>query len=378
MSTTEMTQPKGRKVETFAGLVWKRFKKHRLALISSLILIGFILSALLAGLYESILDVSYESTNLRNRYGPYDWPHLLGTDDVGRDVMARLLYGGRVSLAVGIISALSSATIGTVIGLLAGYFGGLIDSALMRFTDAMLSVPVLPLMIVFAAIDLEKLLAGAGALDDALFVGGAFLVLALIASFFRHDADTEGSRLKSLRDGGVAGLIGGLVFAFLYVVVGKLLYSAASGAGNMSSVLKIILIIVFFGWMTVARLARAAALQIKNMEFVTAARALGGSNRRILLSHVLPNAMAPIIVAATLEVGGNILYEAALSFLGLGIQPPVPSWGNMLNLALDYIKQDPLLAFWPGLFILVCVACFNFFGDGMRDALDPHQVMKDK
>jgi peptide/nickel transport system permease protein len=148
------------------------------------------------------------------------------------------------------------------------------------------------------------------------------------------------------------------------------------GEGNFASVIKLILIIVFFGWMTVARLARASAMQLKNMEFVVAAHALGASHARTLLSHIFPNALAPIIVAATLEVGGNILYEAALSFLGLGVQPPVSSWGNMLNNAVEYIKSSPSLAFWPGLFILITVACFNFLGDGMRDALDPHQVMK--
>jgi peptide/nickel transport system permease protein len=377
MSVTQATTPKGRKVETFAGLVWRRFKKHRLALISACILMVLILSALLAPLIESVLGVSYESTDLMNRYGAYGWPHLFGTDDVGRDVFARLLHGGRVSLTVGIVSALSSAVIGTVIGLLAGYYGGMIEGLLMRFTDAMLSVPVLPLMIVFAALDLAKLFGGADDWGSPIAFCGGLAVLVMALRFFSADRKS-GTSLTAKDMGVVDGLIvGGFCFA-IYVGVFRLIDWESVGSGNFSSVIKIILIIVFFGWMTVARLARAAALQLKNMEFVTAARALGANDRRILLTHVLPNALAPIIVAATLEVGGNILYEAALSFLGLGIQPPVPSWGNMLNMALDYIKRDPLLAFWPGLFILVTVSCFNFFGDGLRDALDPHQVMKGK
>lgn len=379
MSVTEVTKPKGRQVETFAGLVWKRFRKHRLALVSACILVFLIAVALFAPLIESVLGISYHDTNLQNRYGAYAWPHLLGTDDLGRDVLARLLHGGRISLAVGIISALSSAIIGTVIGMLAGFYGRWVDALLMRFTDAMLSVPVLPLMIVFAALDLNKLFGGA---DDwtspIVFCLGLGVLVAALRAFTTARAN-DGLKGVAAKDLGIIdGLVVAGVFFGLYVVVFRLINWESMGSGNFSSVIKIILIIVFFGWMTVARLARAAALQLKSMEFVTAARALGASDRRIMATHVLPNALAPIIVAATLEVGGNILYEASLSFLGLGIQPPIPSWGNMLTLALEYIKRDPMLAFWPGLFILVTVACFNFFGDGLRDALDPHQVMKDK
>ena len=377
MTAVALTQANApRKVETFTQLVWKRFKKHRLALISACILIALVLVTLLAGVIESALGVSYHMTELGGRYGDYAWPHLLGTDDVGRDVLARLLHGGRISLSVGVISAFSSALIGTVIGLLAGFYGRWIDNVLMRFTDAMLSVPVLPLMIVFAALDLNKLFGGAKDWSSPIAFCAGIAVLVAAIRFFTGD--------RSATKGGVGqygivdGLIVGAVCFVGYLIIFRFIDWEAVGTGNFSSVIKIILIIVFFGWMTVARLARAAALQLKNMEFVTAARALGAGDRRILLVHILPNAMAPIIVAATLEVGGNILYEASLSFLGLGIQPPVPSWGNMLTNALDYIKRDPLLAFWPGLFILVTVACFNFFGDGMRDALDPHQVMKEK
>ncbi|MEI6806356.1 MAG: ABC transporter permease, partial [Myxococcaceae bacterium] len=261
--------------ESFSELVWKRFRKHKLALYSSVVLLILCLLSLSAGLIESFLGVSHDMASLELVNRPAGWPYLMGTNELGQDVFTRLLFGGRISLAVGVISAITSAIIGAVIGLLAGYYGGYLDSFLMRFTDAMLSIPVLPLMIVFSAIDLE-------------IVFGA-------------------SKLTS---------------------------------GNFASVVKLILIIVFFGWMTVARLARAAAMQLKNLDFVTAARSLGAGDLRLLLVHILPNSLAPIIVAATLEVGGNILYEASLSFLGLGVQPPVSSWGNMLNNAVDYIKTD--------------------------------------
>jgi len=153
-----------------------------------------------------------------------------------------------------------------------------------------------------------------------------------------------------------------------------MLQSDALGTGTMVSVVQLIIIVVFFSWMTVARLVRAAALQIKELDFVAASKAFGGKHRHVITQHIIPNAMAPIIVAATLEVGSVILYESVLSFLGLGVKPPTASWGNMLRNALDYLQDSPLLAFWPGLFILIAVVCFNFFGDGLRDALDPHHV----
>ncbi len=361
-------------IETFGNLVWKRFSKHRLALYSAFILIFLCLLSLLAGVIESLLHVSHDAASLEMVNLAPGWPHLLGTNELGQDVFTRLIFGGRISLSVGIISALTSAIIGSIIGLLAGFYGGLVDSLLMRFTDAMLSVPVLPLMIVFSALELDVLF-GHGNNMSALVTCAIFSVL-LLCFRFASSSRAQSQHSMSFSRMLVDSLITGAVLFAGYFLVFKMVDWKSVGSGNLASVIKLILIIVFFGWMTVARLARAAALQLKNMEFVTAARSLGAGDRRILLVHILPNALAPIIVAATLEVGGNILYEAALSFLGLGIQPPVSSWGNMLNNAVDYIKTSPMLAFWPGFFILVTVSCFNFFGDGMRDALDPHQVMK--
>ena len=360
---------------SFKSLVWRRFKKHRLALFSLCMLVFLACLSIGAFLIENFLGVSHSVASLDMANLAPAYPHLLGTNELGQDVFLRLIFGGQISLSVGFLSALASAIIGTLIGLLAGYFGGYIDSILMRFTDAMLSVPVLPLMIVFAALDLNLIFKAS---LSASFWGILFLIFLsgyLLLRFLSDRTEKAKSRgyfLSLFKD----SLLVSAILLVLYGVVFRLIPWQSFSSGNFASVTKLIFIIVFFGWMSVARLARASALQLKNMEFVTAAQALGASHRRIILSHIFPNALAPIIVAATLEVGSNILYEAALSFLGLGIQPPVSSWGNMLNNAVDYIKSNPSLAFWPGLFILVTVACFNFLGDGLRDALDPHQVMK--
>jgi len=297
---------------TLRGMLWTRFRRHRLAVGGALTVAALVVMALLASLVEVVLGVSSTLVDLQSTMlAPFTGAHLLGTDELGRDVFARLLHGGRISLAVGVIAALSSALIGTTLGLLAGYHGGWLDTLLMRLADAMLSIPVLPLLIVLSAVDMQKLL-GVRLVEDS----------------------------------------------------------------HLSSVIQLIVLIVMFGWMTVARLARAAALQLKTLDYVTAARALGATNARILLVHILPGALPPIVVAATLEVGSNILYEASLSFLGLGVKPPMPSWGNMLTNAQDYMYRAPLLALWPGLLIFITVSAFNFLGDGLRDALDPRQVFK--
>ena len=362
-------------LESSRSLVWRRFKYHRLAFISLIILLFFIFLSLCAPLLENFLGVSHREARLIGVDLPPGWPHLLGTNELGQDVFTRLIFGGRISLSVGIIAALSSAIIGAFIGLLAGFYGGRIDALLMRFTDAMLSVPVLPLMIVFAALDLG------GLFSQNLSLAHIFLLLSLVVIICMIIRFISDNKTKHHEKNYFWRLMADSLLAWLFLVLGYvcifvLIPWKALGQGNFASVTKLILIIVFFGWMSVARLARASALQLKNLEFVTAARGLGARNARIMLIHILPNALAPIIVAATLEVGANILYEASLSFLGLGIQPPVSSWGNMLNNAVEYIKTNPALAFWPGLFILITVACFNFLGDGMRDALDPHQVLK--
>ncbi|MEW5851497.1 MAG: ABC transporter permease [Myxococcota bacterium] len=352
-------------------VVWQRFRGHRLALLSGVVVTVLLVLAAAADLVAALTgwkatDVDLQATLIP----PLTAGHVLGTDELGRDVLMRLIYGGQVSLSVGIVSAFSGALIGTAVGLIAGYYGGVVDAVLMRLTDAALSIPLLPLMIVFSALDPVKLFGGATLADGVVSaLLGALLLNGLVALSRRGTGE-------AWRGIGVGVLGVFVVLMVAWLVLFRVVDWRTLGKGSGGGAVQLILLIVLFGWMTVARLARAATLQIKSMEYITATRALGATDARILLRHVLPNALAPIIVATTLEVGANILYEAALSFLGLGIKPPTPSWGNMLTNAQDYIYRAPLLALWPGLLILTTVASFNFLGDGLRDALDPRRVIK--
>lgn len=274
---------------TYWQMVGRRLRKHKLAMISGIILLILILACIFA---PFLTPYNYYDIDLDNRFAPPSWKHIMGTSEIGHDIFTRILYGGRISLLVGFASAFAAAVLGGVLGLVSGYYGGMIDNVIMRIADVFYSVPVLPLMLIMAK-----------------FLG--------------------------------------------------------------SSLSNIILIIVVFGWMTVARIVRGMTLSLKNQEFSEAARAIGSSNLRIIYKHIFPNVMAPLIVSATLAVGGAIIYEASLSFLGLGIQPPTPSWGNMLQRAQEHIWRAPWMAFWPGIFIFLTVLCFNFLGDGLRDAMDP-------
>ncbi|MDP7037588.1 MAG: ABC transporter permease [Myxococcota bacterium] len=353
--------------ESLKAMVWRRFKKHRLAF-WSLGGLGFLL-LLCYGipLIAPLMGWDPDFIDLYARYEGMSLKHPFGTDELGRDVFLRLMYGGRISLTVGLISALTAALIGTTIGVIAGYFGGWIDSILMRFTDAMLSVPVLPLMIVFAALDLRKISQAEGTWNVLGIIAALIFVMVCLGQFI---SNKRAQILPTL----LTALLSALACALPLAGLIKLLGSEQLASGTMASVVQLIIIVVFFSWMTVARLVRASALQIREMEYIDAARMLGAPSKHIITTHIIPNAMAPIIVAATLEVGGVVLYESVLSFLGLGVKPPTASWGNMLRNALDYLQDSPLLAFWPGVFILVAVVCVNFFGDGLRDALDPHEV----
>ncbi len=245
-----------------------------------------------AGAVEALLGVSHDAPDLALRSCAAGIPHLLGCDEIGRDVFARLLFGARVSLAVGVFAALLSTVAGLAAGLVAGIAGGAVDAVIMRVVDTLLAVPLFPLLIL----------------------------------------------LSALTSGSVAELV---------ILLGA------------------------FGWMGIARVARAEALRIRGLDYVVAARALGAGFPRLVVLHVLPNALAPLAVAATLDVGRNVLAEAALSFLGLGVQPPAPSWGNMLRHAEALIFSDPASAFWPGSCILLTVACVQVLGDALRRALDP-------
>lgn len=283
----------------------RRFLANRMAMASGMVLAILIAVALFAPWILEMLGLDAQATNLFARSRPSSPDHPLGTDEAGRDILARLILGSRTSLAVGLTTAVTAAIIGTIIGLAAGYFGGWADRLLMRCTDGVISLPLLPLLIVLSAIDFDKL--GLDWID-----GGSGLTL-------------------------------------------------------------IVLIISLVAWPTVARLVRAETLSLKSREFVVAARAQGAPPLYIIRRHILPNAQSPIIVATTLSVGKIILLESVLSFLGLGIQPPTPSWGNMLTNAQDYLFATPELALWPGLAILTAVVAFNFLGDGLQDAFDPRR-----
>ncbi|MEO3429124.1 ABC transporter permease [Pelagibius sp. CAU 1746] len=294
---------------TVRRIFWRRFLRHRLAVASLAFLILLALASAAAPLVEALLDVDGNLVDLFNAKQPPSPAHPLGTDELGRDLLVRLLYGGQVSLVVGLAAALCAAVIGTLLGLAAGYYGGRLDALLMRFTDGVIALPILPLLIILAAIDLGKI-----------------------------------------------GLPQGLV------------------TSESISLYRIVFLIALVGWTTVARLVRGATLSMKTREFVRAAEALGASAPRIMLVHILPNVVSPIIVATTLSIGGIILLESVLSFLGLGIQPPLPSWGNMLTSAQELIWDAPALAIYPGALIFLTVIAFNFLGDGLQDALDPRAL----
>lgn len=298
-----------RKDATLLSLALKRFKRHKVALASSIVLVALTLLAVSAPIAELILGLTADDVDLLSRFSGPSLAHPLGTDELGRDFLVRLLYGGQVSLMVGLTAALAAAGLGTIIGLYAGYHGGRVDAFLMRFTDGIISLPLLPLLIVLAALDLEKV-----GIPDAI-------------------ANSENVSLY-----------------------------------------RIILIVALVGWTTVARLVRGATLTIRERDFVLAARSHGASDFRIMTVHILPNLVSAIIVATTLSVGNVILLESVLSFLGLGIQPPIPSWGNLLTNAQELIWTAPALAIYPGMMIFVTVIAFNFLGDGLQDALDPKAV----
>ena len=252
-----------------------------------------------------------EARELKKTFKTFDSYHIFGTDELGRDVFIRLIYGTRISMTVGVLVAIVSAFVGLLIGALAGFYGGMVDNALMRVTDALISLPLLPVMIVIAAIDMQKL-----------------------------------PWLKSMI------------------------------STQNESIVKMVLILCLFSWMTVARLVRGSILSLREREFILASRTLGATDFTIIVRHMFPNVIAPMLVSITLGVGESILFEAALSFLGLGIQPPTPSWGNMLFNAQELIYQAPFLAILPGVMILLTVISFNYLGDGLQDAVDPKTIRR--
>jgi len=293
-----------REEQTMSQLVWQAFRRHRPAMIGSTIMLIFVLSAILAP-YLTSFDP--EKTNLDAMLQPPSFSNLMGTDELGRDLLTRILYGGRVSLSIGVMAMALAVTVGAVVGGLAGFYGGWVDNILMRFTDMMLAFPQLFVLIILS---------------------------------------------MALRDIPIDALRG-TAFA---------------------SVFTIVMVIAVLAWMRVARLVRASFLSLKEKEFIEAARCAGVPNTRIMFRHLLPNAMSPIIVAATFRVATSIITESGLSYLGFGVQPPTPTWGNMLKNAQDQMTRAPWTAIFPGLMIFIAVIAINFVGDGLRDALDPYKV----
>jgi peptide/nickel transport system permease protein len=287
-------------------LRWRRLRRDRAALAGGVVLIVLFALCYAAPLYQRWWHVDGIDADLLSRFNPASWASPLGDDDAGRDELAHLLLGGQTSLSIGLIGALGASVIGTMIGAVGGFFRGRVDMALMRFTDGVLALPTLPILIILAALDLSKL----GFSQDFIRSGAA--------GYWR-----------------------------------------------------IVLIVTLLGWTGVARLVRAATLSLTERDFVLAARAQGASAWWILSVHILPNAISPVIVATTLAMGRVILAESALSFLGVGIQPPATSWGSMLTNAQEMIGSAPALAIYPGAAILVTVIAINFLGDGLQTAFDP-------
>ena len=292
-------------------LVFERFLEHRMAVAGIFVIAVICMIAICADLIAKWLGLSPDAQDILNRYGGWTSQNWLGTDEAGRDFLIRLVYGTRVSLIVAFTSAIAAMLIGITIGTIAGFYGKFIDTALMRLTDSLLALPILPILIILAAIDFGK--------------------LPLLGTLLR---------------------------------------------GEDSSIIKMILIFIVFSWMVQARLVRGAILSIRNQEYVLAAQISGQSTFSIITKEMLPNVLSPVIVSVTLNVGQAILFEAALSFLGLGIQPPTPSWGNMLNNALEVIYSAPSQVIIPGFMIFLVVVSFNFLGDGLQDALDPKAIRR--
>jgi peptide/nickel transport system permease protein len=282
------------------SITWYHFRKHKLALLGTSALILLIVGATVVPV---VTRYDPGKTDIVNKYLPPSPQHVMGTDGLGRDLFIRAMDGGRVSLTIGLLAMFLAITLGTVVGSIAGYYGGMMDNLLMRVADLMLTMPTL-----FVAILLTQLLR--------------------------------------------AGVI-----PFL-----------------QAGIMPIVLVVAITSWMGVARLVRASFLSLKEKEFIEAAHCCGASNWRIIVRHILPNAMSPIIVAATLRVGAAIITESGLSYLGFGVQPPTPTWGNMLRNAQSELDYAPWTAIFPGLFIFLTVIAVNYIGDGLRDALDPHHV----
>jgi peptide/nickel transport system permease protein len=304
-------------------VIFRRFRRHKLAMASSAVIIVIFLISVFA---QQIAPFEPQELQVGNYFLPAGSVqeatgrvHYFGTDNIGRDYFSRVIYAGRISLTVAFVAVLFSVIIGVAVGAYAGYYGGWVDSVLMRFVEFMLTIPFLPLLLILSSMLIrnENLIPIP---EPVLRVSGSIMLL-------------------NPRDARQAVVI--------------------------------IIVLAATGWLTAARLMRGMILSLRNQTFTEAAKAMGASNARIIFSHMIPNSMAPIIVEASLLLAGFIITEAALSFLGFGIQDPIPTWGNMLAGTQTYMFDRPWLPLVPGIPIFLCALAFNFIGDGLRDALDP-------
>lgn len=285
---------------------YQRFLRHKAACCGVVFLAVLVAFCLLLPLFETLFSRHPADVNMGARFLQSSADYWLGTDELGRDLFLRLLQGGQVSLSVGLLATFLAACLGTFIGAVAGYCGGRVDEILMRLTDIIIALPLLPVLIVLSALN----------------------IAVPLVPFFRPD------------------------------------------------VIEIVVIIALFGWPLMARLVRAGTIQARASQYVLAAHAMGAGHGHIIVRHILPNILSPVIVAASLSIGNIILLESALSFLGVGIQPPIASWGNMLTNAQDMIWQAPHLSLYPGALIFATVIAFNFVGDGLQDALNTRHLQK--
>jgi peptide/nickel transport system permease protein len=299
---TELGQQAGKKPRSLWSKAWRQFKKHHLAMGGTFMLLLLTVATLIG---PELWPKSRTQIDFNSSLQGMSWAHPMGTDDLGHDIFARILWGGRISLAVGVFAMAVGIIVGLLVGAVSGYFGKFIDSLLMRITDMFISLPALPLLL-------------------------------LTIYLFRD----------SLRD---------------------------KFGPNLGIFLLIVFLIGILNWMPVARLVRASFLSIKEKEFIEAARCIGATRTSLIFKHIMPNSLGPVIVAATLSVGASIVTESALSFLGLGFPPDVPTWGRLLFDSVNFMQLAPHMVIFPALMIFLAVVSINYVGDGLRDALDPRK-----
>jgi peptide/nickel transport system permease protein len=309
------------------SIVFRRFRKHRLAMISVFIILLLFLASLLAPIIAPFgrddLEVGNRFAPIMSRDATTGKLHVLGTDHIGRDLFTRLLYAGRVTLSVAFTVATLATLIGMTIGTLAGFYRGIIDTALMRFLDFWAVLPEFPILLIVAAILIT---------DPNLLPIPPFLTQFVSTMLLLPDREAR-------------------------------------------VVIVVVFILTILGWIGAARLMRGMVLSVRERDFIEASRSLGTPSLRLMLRHVVPNAFPPLIVTYTLALAGALLSETALSFLGLGVQDPTPTWGNMLAFATSFMLVNPWLPLIPGIPVVICSLAFNFIGDGLRDALDPRLKM---